>query len=173
MKRGREVLAAEIDTAPPPEEVVRQAVYLAPGQVFASAEPAEASTILGSCVAVCLWDPRSRAGGANHFLLPDWVGNGAATASTRYGNIAVALLLKKMEGLGCRRRDLQAKLFGGAAVIEVFRGRKDHLGTKNVELARRLLCELGIPVVAEDVGGNRGRKVIFRTDSGLASVRLL
>ena len=152
-------------------EPARRAVYLVPGQLFASAEPAELSTILGSCVAVCLWDPRSRAGGANHFLLPDWAGNGSA--STRYGNVAVERLLQQMERFGSLRRDLQAKLFGGAAVIEAFRNRADHLGAKNVELARRLLRELGIPVVAEDVGGNRGRRVVFRTDSGLALVRTI
>lgn len=170
MRPARFVLAEGIDPEPS-AELARRVVYLAPGQLFASAEPAEASTILGSCVAVCLWDARSRAGGANHFLLPNWAGNGAA--STRYGNVAIERLHQKMKALGCLKRDLQAKLFGGAAVIEAFRNRPDHLGAKNVELARRLLQELGIPVVAEDVGGQRGRKVIFRLDSGLASVRLI
>ena len=152
-------------------EPSRRAVYLAPGQLFASAEPAEASTILGSCVAVCLWDARSRAGGANHFLLPDWAESGSA--SPRYGNVAIERLVRQMEGLGAPRRGLQAKLFGGAAVLEAFRGRGNHLGARNVDLARRLLGELGIPIVAEDVGGNRGRKLIFRTDCGLALVRLI
>jgi chemotaxis protein CheD len=152
-------------------EPSRRSVYLAPGQLFASAEPAEASTILGSCVAVCLWDARSRAGGANHFLLPDWAESGSA--SPRYGNVAIERLVHLMEGLGAPRRSLQAKLFGGAAVLEAFRGRVHHLGARNVELARRLLGEIGIPIVAEDVGGNRGRKVIFRTDCGLALVRLI
>jgi len=155
----------------PSVELERRAVYLAPGQLFASLQPAQASTILGSCVAVFLWDPRLRAGGANHFLLPDWAGNGVA--STRYGNVAVERLLRKMEALGCLKRDLRAKLFGGAAVLEALRDRPDHLGAKNVDVARRLLQELGIPVVAEDVGGHRGRKVIFRSDSGLVSVRLI
>ena len=153
------------------EEPERRAVYLAPGEVFAALEPSVASTILGSCVAVCLWDPGMRAGGANHFLLPDWTGNG--TASPRYGNVAIERLIDRMEGFGCRVRDLQAKLFGGAAVIEALRHRPEHLGSKNVALARKLLCEARIPIVAEDVGGNRGRKVLFRTDSGLASVRLI
>ncbi len=152
-------------------EPERRAVYLAPGQVIASAEPAEASTILGSCVAVCLWDPRTRTGGANHFLLPDWAGSGTGTA--RYGNVAIASLVQRMEELGARQRDLQAKLFGGAAVLEAFRNRPDHLGARNVALARHLLEQLAIPVVAEDVGGSRGRKVLFRTDSGLALVRLI
>ena len=152
-------------------EPERRAVYLAPGQVFASAEPAGAATILGSGVAVCLWDPRTRAGGANHFLLPDWAGSGTGTA--RYGNVAIASLVQRMEELGARRRDLQAKLFGGAAVSEAFRTRPDHLGARNVTLARQQLEQLAIPAVAEDVGGSRGRKVLYRTDSGLALVRLI
>ncbi len=155
--------------------VVRRMVYLGPGQLFASAESAEASMIVGSCVTVCLWEPRLRAGGANHFLLPLWVGNGLS--SPRYGNVAVERLIRELQCLGCRTQDLQAKLFGGAAVIEAFRDRPDHLGFdlgfKNVELARRLLREHGIPVVAEDVGGHRGRKVTFDTQSGVASVRLI
>ena len=58
-------------------------------------------------------------------------------------------------------------------MIEAFRNRPDHLGARNVALARHLLEQLAIPVVAEDVGGSRGRKVLFRTDSGLALVRLI
>ncbi len=154
----------------PPADAPRGSVYLAPGQLFASAQPAEASTILGSCVAVCLWDPRTRAGGANHFLLPHW--GGGERTSTRFGNVAIAELLDRLARMGARTADLQAKVFGGAAVLEAFR-HGDHLGLKNVEAARRILRESGVRVVAEDVGGHRGRKLVFRTDSGVALVRLI
>jgi chemotaxis protein CheD len=139
--------------------------------VFASGEPAEVTTILGSCVAVCLWDRRLRVGGANHFLLPHGAGGG--NDSARFGNVAVERLIMELVALGSQKVDLQAKVFGGAAVIEAFRGREGHLGSNNVELARALLMEHGIPIVAEDVGGHRGRKVIFQTDSGIALVRLI
>ena len=139
--------------------------------MFASREAAEATTILGSCVAVCLWDRRLRLGGANHFLLPHGAGRGNDAA--RFGNVAVDRLITELVGLGSQRADLQAKVFGGAAVIEAFRGREGHLGSSNVELARARLNEHGIPIVAEDVGGHRGRKVIFQTDSGIALVRLI
>jgi chemotaxis protein CheD len=139
--------------------------------VFASGEPAEATTILGSCVAVCLWDRRLRIGGANHFLLPRGAGHGHDSA--RFGNVAVDRLLAELAALGSQAVDLQAKVFGGAAVIDVFRGREGHLGSDNVDLARARLKEEGIPIVAEDVGGHRGRKVIFQTDSGIALVRLV
>jgi chemotaxis protein CheD len=149
----------------------RRAVYLHPGFVHASLEPTEATTILGSCVAVCLWDQRLQVGGANHFLLPR--GGGADNASARFGDIAIRILVSELTRLGCQPRALQAKVFGGAAVVEAFRGRDNHLGAQNVELALALLRELEIPVVARDVEGHRGRKVIFHTDTGIALVRLV
>jgi chemotaxis protein CheD len=139
--------------------------------VFASREPAEATTILGSCVAVCLWDRPQRLGGANHFLLPH--GTDCGNNAARFGNVAVDRLIAELVGLGSRKAHLQAKIFGGAAVIEAFRGGEEHLGAKNVSVARDLLRRQGIPIVAEDVGGHRGRKVIFHTDSGIALVRLI
>jgi len=149
----------------------RKAVYLHPGQVFVSPDPTEVTTILGSCVAVCVFDPVLRLGGTNHYLLPHWVGNGSS--STRFGNVAVRSLIDRMLALGGQRQNLQAKVFGGACVIDAFQGRGDHLGTKNAEVALRTLRHEGIPVVADDVGGRRGRKVIFHTDTGVALVRLI
>jgi chemotaxis protein CheD len=157
--------------APSPSRMPRRVVYLHPGFVYASLEPTEATTILGSCVAVCLWDSRRRIGGANHFLLPR--GGRGALASARFGDVAIRGLVDELGQLGSQAGDLQAKVFGGAAVIEAFRGRDNHLGAQNVELARSVLSELGIPIVALDVEGHRGRKVIFHTDSGIALVKLV
>jgi len=151
--------------------LARSAVYLHPGQVFVSPDPVVVTTILGSCVAVCVFDPVRRVGGTNHYLLPHWVGNGVSSA--RFGNVAVRSLIEKMLALGVQKQNLQAKVFGGACVIDAFHGRGNHLGTKNSELAREALRQEGIPVVADDVGGRRGRKVIFHTDTGVALVRLI
>jgi chemotaxis protein CheD len=129
------------------------------------------TTILGSCVAVCVFDPVLHLGGTNHYVLPHWAGNGLSSA--RFGNVAVRSLIDKMLALGGRKADLQAKVFGGACVVAAFRGREEHLGTKNADLALRTLRQEGIPVVADDVGGRRGRKVIFQTDTGVALVRLI
>ena len=150
-------------------EASRSPVYLQPGQLLASAEPVRATTILGSCVAVCLWDRRLRLGGINHYLLPHWVGNGQL--SPRFGNVAIGLLIDRLLSLASQKRNLQAKVFGGASVIGALRVRKNHLGGKNVDLARSLLREYGIRLVAEDVGGRRGRRLVFHTDSGEAWVR--
>lgn len=152
----------------------RDSTYLHPGHVAVASRATAVTTILGSCVAVCLWDPAGRLGGINHFLLPS-VAEGSDVSSPRFGNVAVGQLVERVLALGARRRELQAKVFGGACVIDAFRARPadDHLGLKNVEVAQTLLRHEGIPVVAEDVGGRRGRKVIFHTDSGVALVRLI
>jgi chemotaxis protein CheD len=151
--------------ATPPRQL-----YLQPGQVFASADPAVITTVLGSCVCVCLWDPRHGAGGANHYLLPERAG---AEHSLRFGHAAMEELVKQMEGVGAPRRLLQAKLFGGASVIRSFANGNGHLGERNIEVARRFLERERIPVVAEDVGGRRGRKLLFDTRTGMVSVKLL
>ncbi len=149
---------------------LRRAAYLQPGQLIAAPEPLEISTVLGSCVAVCLWDRRRGQGGANHFLLPH---HGSGQASPRYGDVAVEQLVAALLALGSRRDDLVAKLFGGANVITAFRGEREQLGARNVAVARHELDRARVPLVAEDVGGKRGRKLIFHTDDGLARVRLI
>lgn len=145
-------------------------LYLQPGQVFVSTDPAVITTVLGSCVCVCLWDPRHGAGGANHYLLPERVG---AEHSLRFGHAAMEELVKQLEGVGASRRLLQAKLFGGASVIRSFANGNGHLGDRNIEVARRFLERERISVVAEDVGGRRGRKLLFDTRTGMVSVKLL
>jgi chemotaxis protein CheD len=152
------------------DRVPRTSVYLHPGQLFVSQDPHAVTTILGSCVSVCLWDSVRRVGGANHYLLPQSVGDGLASA--RFGSVAIFSLIERIEALGSRKQDLKAKVFGGACVIEAF-AEKSHLGSQNADLGLRILRQEGIPVMAEDVGGRRGRKVIFHTDSGLVLVRLI
>lgn len=154
-----------------PEHQRRAKFYLHPGQLFASKESHEVTTILGSCVAVCLWDSSARIGGINHYLLPYLSGDGVA--SPRFGDISIRELLVKVIAIGCDRRRLQAKLFGGACVLEAFRVRKNHLGSQNVRAARELLAAEAIPVIGEDVGGHRGRKLIFTTGDGSAWVKEL
>ena len=79
-------------------------VYLPPGLLYAGAAPAAVTTVLGSCVAVCLFDPAARAGGLNHYLLPFW--NGEGLASPKYANIALPKLLEKLLKIGCRRQPI-------------------------------------------------------------------
>lgn len=145
-------------------------VYLLPGELVAVGgdSPRTLTTILGSCVSVCLWDRRGRGGGMNHFLLPR---RGPDTPrSGRHGDAAVALLVSKVLDLGAERRDLRAKLFGGAHVLSSVPAGGRTLGGDNVQVAIAALREEGVQLVSEDVGGTRGRKLAFNTVDGTALV---
>lgn len=144
----------------------RKMAYLLPGQLCASAEPCQIKTILGSCVAICLWDKWRGAGGINHFLLPSM--REGVPASLRYADEATRVLLELLDGLGCRPPNLLAKLFGGAALFQSRDRYGLSLGAKNVTAALSLMNSAGIPVVAQETGGAQGRKLIFNTDDGVA-----
>lgn len=146
-------------------------VYLCPGQLFASAEPKEVTTIVSSCVAVCLWDSASGLGGACHFQLPRWMGTGARTQS--YADVAILELLDRLRALGARSETIQAKLFGGACLTPHVQRRYKPLGEENVEHALRQLGEAAIVVSETATGGWRGRKVVFHTGNGHALVKVL
>jgi chemotaxis protein CheD len=159
-----------LDEFHPPKEL--RSVYLHPGQIVVTVEPATVTTILGSCISVCLWDAVRGIGGINHYLLPTGVATGSNGA--RYGNIAIKLLLEKLTYAGARVGDLRAKVFGGACVLDAMRGKGNaHLGSKNVDVANESLTELGVPLITSDVGGDRGRKLIFHPHDGVAFVRHL
>lgn len=144
----------------------RQRAYLLPGQLHASAEPCQIKTILGSCVAICLWDKRRSAGGMNHFLLP--ASREGQAASLRFADEATKVLLDQLHALGCRAPNLRAKIFGGAALFQLRDRYAASLGAKNVAAALDLMKRAGIPVIAQETGGAMGRKVIFNTDDGVA-----
>lgn len=156
---------------PPGATMPLRGVYLHPGQLHVATEPTAVTTILGSCVAVCLFDPTTGIGGINHYLLP--TGVKTAANGPRYGNAAIEQLLEKLARAGAQQVQLRAKLFGGACVLDAMRGRENHLGAKNVDIARQALGDAGIPVMASDVGGARGRKLIFHSHDGSAQVKLL
>jgi chemotaxis protein CheD len=149
---------------------VRKSVYLHAGYIHASATPSLVTTVLGSCVAVCLWSPKLKLGGVNHYLLPHPAR--AEPRNIRFGSVAIPTLIERLAALGASPSNLEAKIFGGACLLQAFRSSMD-LGSRNVELARTLLSKAGIPIVAEDVGGQRGRKLLFHTDDGTVFVREL
>lgn len=142
--------------------------YLPPGGLVVSAKPLEITTILGSCVSLCLWDERARIGGMNHYLLPVGGGN---DQPERYGDRANPALLDRLLDLGADLRRLRAKIFGGACVLTAFRNGATTFADRNVQAAEDFVREHGIPLVNADVRGNRGRKLRFRTDDGTALLR--
>ena len=142
----------------------RTSAYLLPGQLHVSGDPCQIRTILGSCVAICLWDSRLLVGGMNHFLLP--ASTEGHPASTRFADVATKALLEKLQALGCRLPRLQAKIFGGASMFQQQERYAVTLGAKNVIAALDLMSADGISVVVQETGGTQGRKIMLNTDDG-------
>ncbi|MFO0789099.1 MAG: chemotaxis protein CheD [Pirellulales bacterium] len=139
------------------------------GEVFASETPAVVSTVLGSCIAACLYDPTKQIGGMNHFMLPV---SKREVASAAFGIHAMELLINTIMRLGGDRRRLQAKVFGGANVLAL-RGAELQVGQRNVEFVRQFLTDEGIPLTAHRLGGNCGVKLVFETATARALVKPL
>jgi chemotaxis protein CheD len=133
-------------------------LFLGVGEIACPPDPYWVTTILGSCVSLCLWDPVRRAGGINHAVLP------RGGAGGRYGQAANAQLLEAMLEGGSERQDLRAKLFGGAAAIGT-------VGAQNVVAALEYLEAQRVPLLARRTGGNQGVLLHYRTDTGEVRLR--
>jgi len=136
---------------------------LYPSDIFVSKTPCIVSTVLGSCVSVCLHNQVLKCGAINHYILPQW--NGHDLVTMKYGNMAIIQILEELRKIGCKYEDLTAKVFGGAEVITGISS-SFHIGKRNIEIAFDILNEFRIPVLDTDVGGNRGRKILFNTSTG-------
>ena len=123
-------------------------------------------TLLGSCVAVCLYDPDARVGGMNHISLP----GEAPERDARFGVYAMEVLINQLMAIGCSRRRLQAKIFGGANILSCI---KTPIGDRNAQFVRDFLVEEGIPLAAKRLGGAAAMEVAFRTDTGYVLLRTL
>lgn len=137
-------------------------IHLHPGQLYVSSEQATIATVLGSCVAVCVWSSRGF-GGMNHYLLP----YESEDDNLRFAGPALRELKRRMSELGSGA--LQAKIFGGAGVL----GGDPALGQRNVQFARKFLSDWGVAVAASDTGGQVARKLVFFPGTGEAWVRRL
>ena len=144
--------------------------FLYAGALFVSKQPHIVTTILGSCISVCLWDAFLKIGGINHYQLAFWNGQGLATP--KYGNIANEKLIKKMLELGCQKKNITAKIFGGASVLKNTNGSLN-IGKQNIFLAKEVLAENNIPIVSSDVDGKQGRKLKFYTETGTVYIKKL
>lgn len=148
-------------------------VKILPGQYYAAAGTGSISTVLGSCVSTCLWDPVERIGGMNHFMLP---GEPGATSSpwgisARFGIYAMDVLINEMIHLGADRRRIVAKAFGGAQVLQGF----DTLdvGAMNSEFVLNFLREEGIQLLSQDLLGICPRKLHFFPATGMVQLKRL
>ncbi len=144
--------------------------YLKQGELAIVSGDTKVFTILGSCVAVVLWDEQSKIGGVNHYLLPNWNNKGAP--DVRYGDVAVTELHDKTILSGAIKRRLVAKIYGGASLLN-FETSGFNIGQRNIDVARQQLKELHIPVVEEEIGGKTGRKILFDPQTGYVKVDLI
>ncbi|MGN1055231.1 MAG: chemoreceptor glutamine deamidase CheD [Comamonas sp.] len=144
------------------------AVKVLPGEYFVTGENMVICTVLGSCIAACLWDRSLNIGGMNHFMLPE---GSSADASGRYGSYAMELLINEMIKLGARRETMQAKIFGGGQVMANFTTM--NVGERNTEFVTQYLQTERIPIVSEDVLDIYPRKVVYFPVTGKAMVKRL
>lgn len=146
-----------------------EAVKILPGEYFVYNEDLLIMTTLGSCIATCLWDRQARIGGMNHFMLPD--NGGGSSDSGRYGSFAMELLINEMLKMGASRLTMEAKVFGGGAVISGMSS--INVGERNTAFVMEYLKTERIPVVSKDVLDVYPRKVCFLPFSGKAMVKRL
>ena len=135
------------------------------GEYVAVAEPnAVLTTLLGSCVAVCLFDEVSGVAGINHFMLPGKLCHDRQNPvnDAKYGTCAIDMLIQDMVRIGAYRPNLRAKVFGAGKMMEQF---SINIAEENAEFIRRYLSALKIPIIAEDLGGTKARKVYFFTST--------
>ena len=145
-----------------------------PGEVYVTKQNELISTVLGSCISACVYDYKMGIGGMNHFMLPiqnehssaQW-GSDANTSETRYGNWAMEYLLNTLYKLGCSKRNLEIKLFGGGQVLASM----TDVGQRNILFAYDFLRKEGINVKAADVGDVFSRKILYFPDTGCVKVR--
>jgi chemotaxis protein CheD len=145
------------------------AVKVLPGEYFVDDQDITIMTTLGSCIAACLWDRNARVGGMNHFMLPE--GTGTPGLGGRYGSYAMEVLINELLKRGATRLTLEAKVFGGGAVISNMTS--INVGERNTQFVMDYLHTERIPVVSKDVMDVYPRKVCFLPASGKAMVKRL
>jgi chemotaxis protein CheD len=143
-----------------------EAVKILPGEYYVDNEDLLVMTTLGSCIAACLWDRNAKVGGMNHFMLPEGSGD-----SGRYGSFAMELLINEMMKRGATRMTMEAKIFGGGAVISGMNS--INVGERNTQFVTDFLATERIPIVSKDVLDIYPRKVCYLPYSGKAMVKRL
>jgi len=154
-------------------DFARNAVKIMPGEFFVAREDVVISTVLGSCVAACIWDRSAQVGGMNHFMLPgaDTGGDNPAAVSGRYGVFAMEQLINELIKRGARKASLEAKVFGGGAVLRNFS--TINVGERNSAFVLQFLKTEGIRVVSQDLLDIYPRRVAFFPVSGRALCKKL
>lgn len=151
-------------------------VKLLPGDFYITDKPELITTVLGSCISVCAYDTKRKIGGMNHFMLPQESKSGSnwdmtnVNSSTRFGNFAMEQLINAMLSKGCRRRNLEFKVFGGGNIMQ---DNNINIGERNIQFAHSFLSNEGFNITKEDIGDIFPRKVHFSPDTGKVKVKKL
>jgi chemotaxis protein CheD len=137
--------------------------------------PGKIMTIgLGSCVGIGLYDRTKGIAGLAHIMLPDSTSFKNVTNEYKFADLAIPILIEKMIGLGCSKRNLTAKIAGGASMFNFSdKSMVNDIGKRNVEAVKKTLDEQNIPILASDVGGNKGRTMILFAEDGLVNVKTI
>ena len=146
----------------------REFVRILPGDYYATRDNITLTTVLGSCVAACIYDPRLPVGGMNHFMLPSGASD-VTSDSARYGLYAMEVLINELINLGASKRNLRAKVFGGGRVLRNMIAL--NVGARNAAFAIEFLANEGIPIVSQDLEDTYARKVLFFPLTGRALVK--
>ena len=148
------------------------AAKILPGEYYFTSKDMLIVTVLGSCVSACIRDRVTGLGGMNHFMLPDGGGDGSpVSASARYGTYAMEILINDLLKAGARRDNLEAKVFGGGAVLKGFTA--INVGERNAAFVQSFLRNEKIRIVAEDLNDIYPRKVYFFPRTGKVLVKKL
>ena len=143
--------------------------FLRPGEFYADHTPAVAETLVGSCVAVCLYNFKQGFGAMNHFLM-DRPKNPADVDIGRYGVTSTRHIIDAMVAMYPEPTHYRANVIGGAAVLKTAHA-DGHIGSANVEAALEVLREAHIRIASQEVGGTRGRRIRFNTQTGEITCR--
>ncbi len=144
-------------------------IFILPGELTVSRKPVMISTLLGSCVAVCLYNPKKGYAGMNHYMLP--FGENSSMKN-KYGRNAILKLLEMMLRLDPDKNNIEAHIYGGGAVVGHLSSGAG-IGKKNIDIANQLLAEHGIKIKTRRVGGNSGRKIFFDTGTGKIEEKMI
>ena len=147
---------------------------LIPGEYYVSMHDEMISTVLGSCISVCIRDPKNSIGGMNHFMLPNnnarksknW-GDTLVSSGARYGNIAMEQLINTILAHDGKRERLEIKVFGGGKVLKL----TSDIGGKNINFVKQYLIEEGLTITSEDVSGIYPRRVQYFPSSGRVRIK--
>lgn len=129
---------------------------------------------LGSCIGIALYDRRLKVAGLSHIMLPDSTQFKKLSNPMKFADSAIPILIEKMEKQGCKKENIVAKIAGGASMFN-FSDKSiiSDIGKRNSEAVKKVLKEIGIPIVAEHTGGNKGRTMILETSTGKVTLKIV